>query len=731
MASLTATVGYTVVSASNLRDSSSTPITNATIYFTPVDNKGKPLSYKTGGVAPGPTTVYKVSAVVTNGAFQILLADPNLTTPINIGYAVRLIDNVTGNNLLGPGYGCVQWPTGLTFDFDTYEPDLAAQVTVQSGPIGPQGVVGPVGPQGIQGNVGPVGPTGPQGVPGVASLGALASLASKQPTGSSLLQLCNVAACTQNAFLNTGGVVTANTSANVAVSDFIPITAGQQFISTDSLPSVQRISYFDQNFTWVVDDTTMHGADTAISAPSNANIAYMRITLANTHVIANPNSLMINYGTVLAPWQAYGTYPGSTIDAKDAAVATTAAAQLAAGLGITTVPHAEVGIWPNGRNLIDINNALAGCRNVVDGTINTTGVAASLRSSLLTPCAGLSFVSCAMQNGSPGNANFGHCFYKADGTFLSAIPTTTFAAGQAIPIPNNAVFMSLMWSPATGKVPYFAPCTSAGGIPPIINPYRGRPLTPLTNINVWFCGDSRLGQSSITNGFCAASGCNLAGLDARAGRAFSQIFEMYGNDPVNGTNQGFTSTVANPTTGQQAQTYHNSGTIGNTLAQDLATMEMVIIALGTNFDSPTGTYVDTSATASMCGYLRRAIEGYLQANPFARLILIAPQHNSFQQDVNVNAWNALETQIANDYGVPVLNEHATGQFSAYMATLPAGVSVGNVNTQQTYTIDGTHPTIWGGFYVEGPLWARFAQHYAYAKQPVTGAGANLYDWSTK
>jgi hypothetical protein len=134
--SLTATVGYTVVSASNLRDSTGTSIANATIYFSPVDNKGNPLSYRTGGVSPGATSDNAVSVVVTNGAFQILLADPNLTLPVNIGYAVTVIDNVTGNSLLGPGYGCVQWPTGLAFDFDTYQPNLAAQTTVQYGPPG-------------------------------------------------------------------------------------------------------------------------------------------------------------------------------------------------------------------------------------------------------------------------------------------------------------------------------------------------------------------------------------------------------------------------------------------------------------------------------------------------------------------------------------------------------------------------------------------------------------------
>jgi hypothetical protein len=61
-----------------------------------------------GGVA----VTSPVSAVVTNGAFQIFVADTGLTTPANICYSVTVTDNVSGNALLGPGYNCVQ-PTGL------------------------------------------------------------------------------------------------------------------------------------------------------------------------------------------------------------------------------------------------------------------------------------------------------------------------------------------------------------------------------------------------------------------------------------------------------------------------------------------------------------------------------------------------------------------------------------------------------------------------------------------
>lgn len=140
--------GYTTVSATNLCDATGSLIANATIYFKPVDNKGNPISFRVGSTNNGQAVAEPVSTNVINGAFSIVLADMNLTAPINIGYAVTVIDNLTGNSLLGAGYGCVQWPTGTTFDFDTYAPNYAAQITVQYGPPGPQGIQGPPGAPG-------------------------------------------------------------------------------------------------------------------------------------------------------------------------------------------------------------------------------------------------------------------------------------------------------------------------------------------------------------------------------------------------------------------------------------------------------------------------------------------------------------------------------------------------------------------------------------------------------
>jgi|GEM_PF-6815994 len=125
--------GYTIVSGSALKDSTDTLVTNATISFQPVSNTGVPIAFMAGG---GGQTIFKaVSAPVTAGVFTIQLADTTLTTPVHIGYAVTVTDNLTGDQLLGPGYGCIQ-PFGAAWNFDTYVPNLPAQTTIQLGPNG-------------------------------------------------------------------------------------------------------------------------------------------------------------------------------------------------------------------------------------------------------------------------------------------------------------------------------------------------------------------------------------------------------------------------------------------------------------------------------------------------------------------------------------------------------------------------------------------------------------------
>jgi hypothetical protein len=124
---------YLTVSGTALADSGGNTISNATISFAPVLSNGKPASYRKGA-SGGQVVVTPVTATVTSGAFSLQVVDTSQTVPLNMCYAVTVTDHVTGNRLLGSGYGCVKpsstaatWCTSTTCNFDAYQPDLAAR----------------------------------------------------------------------------------------------------------------------------------------------------------------------------------------------------------------------------------------------------------------------------------------------------------------------------------------------------------------------------------------------------------------------------------------------------------------------------------------------------------------------------------------------------------------------------------------------------------------------------
>lgn len=133
------TVGYTTVSAANLADAAGNKVASATIYFAPCNNKGIALSFQVGASGNGQVIDQPVTAQVTAGVFEVQLADTSLTLPINVGFLVTCIDNVSGNQLLGPGY--IIQPSGSTWDFDTFQPNVPPLATIQTGPQGPPGTL--------------------------------------------------------------------------------------------------------------------------------------------------------------------------------------------------------------------------------------------------------------------------------------------------------------------------------------------------------------------------------------------------------------------------------------------------------------------------------------------------------------------------------------------------------------------------------------------------------------
>jgi hypothetical protein len=144
--------GFMSVSSTHLTDFSGSPVSNATIFWAPVDGAGKPLAARIGTGGQGITV--PVSANIATGAFTIQVADTYETNPQNVCYSVTAIDNTDGQTLLQ--YPCVQpassgqaWCTagsggaGGTCNFDSYIPATPAGAIVAVGPTGPTGATGP------------------------------------------------------------------------------------------------------------------------------------------------------------------------------------------------------------------------------------------------------------------------------------------------------------------------------------------------------------------------------------------------------------------------------------------------------------------------------------------------------------------------------------------------------------------------------------------------------------
>jgi hypothetical protein len=117
--------GFTTVSATHVRDTTGAVIANATIKFQPCDAQGRMTSYRVGGGNGGQSSFQPVSTQVRAGVFSIQLADTTLTLPPNIAFAVTVIDNATGNILLGPKGYLIQ-PSGEDWDFDAFTPSTGS-----------------------------------------------------------------------------------------------------------------------------------------------------------------------------------------------------------------------------------------------------------------------------------------------------------------------------------------------------------------------------------------------------------------------------------------------------------------------------------------------------------------------------------------------------------------------------------------------------------------------------
>lgn len=129
--------GYTKLIATHIRkDVSDALLASGTLEVMATDASDKPITARAGGDDGGALCSVAVFTI-TGGALpdESYIADTSLTHPTNICYRFTVKDE-TGKKIL---VASKAQPSGETFDFDKFEPNVAPQALIQTGPTGPAG----------------------------------------------------------------------------------------------------------------------------------------------------------------------------------------------------------------------------------------------------------------------------------------------------------------------------------------------------------------------------------------------------------------------------------------------------------------------------------------------------------------------------------------------------------------------------------------------------------------
>jgi len=643
---MSAPTGYTTVSASNLKDATGAKITNATILFQPVDNNGRPISFRSGGSA-GQTIVSPVSAAVMDGAFSVVLADTTLTTPTNIGYAVTVIDNVTGESRLGRGYECIQ-PSTSTWSFDNYVPNLAAQVSVIVGGQGPAGP--PLTPKGVYNgatsySMGDVvvkdgssyislinesagndpassstawmllAAKGSLDTAGVANMGQYVS--SSMPKQRNLL---DASRCTSDFGIHPqDGTLIALTGATA--TDFIPCAGVSNIYLTVASNSGWNSDYghafYDANRTYLSGGTAAVAG--SLSVPTGA--AYFRQSLAS----ASLNTAQVVRGSS-AP-TSYSKFGYDSPDQVDAKISTAIAA-LPSSTSVTQVRQMIGETQPPIPNLFDVNRAVPGAIHPQDGTV--VPFANLVASDFIRIYSGETYttnVNCDYLN-----PDYGYAYYDANKAYVSggrqAAGTFTVPAGvsfyrQYIRTTDLSFAMIVRGStlPATpigfgADDPMTVATKTAAAIAAAQTSAKkfGVIGDSISAVFAPYWQTKLAALAKITHGFN----------DARAGRGTTDMLENFGSSTT-GTYSG------TPVGGIDPANWQMGMSSGQTLAQALAPIDVLFIFSGTNdggfyTGSNVGTPGDAAARtgSTFCAAVAWLIETIQTAKPLLRIVWITP-----------------------------------------------------------------------------------------------------------
>ncbi len=410
--------------------------------------------------------------------------------------------------------------------------------------------------------------------------------------------------------------------------------------------STYGYTFYDQNFSVLSFSTSPVSANTPLTVPQNA--AYFRFTWTFSANGIGSGIYVVEGSTLPGAYVPYVYTPPLSS-------ASIAAIENFLNLTLPTV-----------RSLLNPATSLANTaiQQSNGAAVTLSGQAASA----FMPVApggtyAIGFASVA------ANVNYGLGWYDLNQNYISGVPYP-FTAGQVVTAPVNAAFARITYQGGSTAQMFMV----GGTAPAYYVPYNIAAETntsPAKGKNIGFWGDSitQLYGTLWQPALLARTGIVNAFSDSHAGRTFGAIWEDYGGSST-GTNLGPSA----PGT--------NTGTAGNTVAQDIANLDGMICFMGTNPDATLGSPGDPPTAATTYGYIANFIQGILTAKPTLRLVMITPYNGQLRNTSMIPVAAAIAS-VASLYGVPVLNLYANGGFNQF-------------NWATELQVDGLHPSATGG-----------------------------------
>ena len=707
---MTAPTGWTIFIANNIQDASGKPLAQGTLELLPTDGTNQPITVTVGSTAGGailtqaaslpvfsgsvgPDSLavaqqwrgqfnaaylggYSVGDVVeASGLFYVSAAAANsdaiagsakwtalpnqlppiapdtaLTRPANAALRVTIKD-ATGTVVYRVPY---VYPTGASFNFDTFQPNVGAQAVVQTGPIGPTGF------SAYQlwlaaGNVGTVAQflASLQGDVSAVSFADFMAIALANPSRN----WASAAQIVPGTYLNypdgTSGPLAGWTSYRG-----IPANAGGSMVINQpvSATNPNGIAFYTVGGVFISGIPGTNTVPQVVTVPANA--AYMA------------------FGIIGGPYGAVGVYWGSTLPAASStefAVTSDITSAVAALQAQTATSYTPKNIFnPANVHATSYISCVDGSLGVAGGGFQTFGA-----SDFCAILPGQQFVLNCVQSAVNG---VGLAFYE-NGTFVSGIQSANQAPGTVFTAPLNCNQMRTTLQ--TTQAPTFMAWTGTA-VPAAYVPFGGSLGAVALAAAQSASYPGLMGKKFAVHGdsitvilanywqtqVAAKTGMVKVYQNGQAGRTTAQAFTDY---------TGSGNTYAS----YPGQTANLGCTIGNTFAQDItaAAPDIAIIELGTNdAATPIGTPGDPATAATLCGNVLMVLNAYGTAVPACRIMWLLPyRYNPASFGANVATLQAICNAIQQTCalsGVPVANMLAESGIGA--------------NTWSLYLLDGVH-----------------------------------------